>query len=53
MCVISLLCGPWADLWPFYGLYCERFSSLYREKTVYSTTHLAAINRPMDHTGEM
>ena len=50
---MSLLCGPWADLWPFYGLYCERFSSLYREKTVYSTTHLAAINRPMDHTGEM
>ena len=26
MCVTSLLCGPWADLWPFYGLYCERFS---------------------------
>ena len=21
MCVTSLLCGPWADLWPFYGLY--------------------------------
>ena len=26
MCVTSLLCGPWADLWPFYGLYCKRFS---------------------------
>ena len=26
MCVMSLLCGPWADLWPFYGLYCKRFS---------------------------
>ena len=25
-CVTSLLCGPWADLWPFYGLYCKRFS---------------------------
>ena len=24
-----------------------------REKTVYSTTHLTAINRPMDHTREM
>ena len=26
MCVTSLLCGPWADLWPFYGLYCKQFS---------------------------
>ena len=26
MCVTSLLCGPWADLWPFYGLYCKRVS---------------------------
>ena len=26
MCVTSLLCGPWADLWPFYGLYCKRLS---------------------------
>ena len=26
MCLTSLLCGPWADLWPFYGLYCKRFS---------------------------
>ena len=25
MCVTSLLCGPWADLWPFFGLYCKRF----------------------------
>ena len=25
MCVTSLLCGPWADLWPFNGLYCKRF----------------------------
>ena len=24
MCVTSLLCGPLADLWPFFGLYCER-----------------------------
>ena len=21
MCVTSLLCGPWADLWPFMGFY--------------------------------
>ena len=26
MCVTSLLCGPRADLWPFYGLLCKRFS---------------------------
>ena len=25
-CVTPLLCGPWAHLWPFYGLYCKRFS---------------------------
>ena len=41
MCVTSLPCGPWAHL------------PLYREKTVYSTTHKTAINRPMDHKGEM
>ena len=29
-CVTSLLCCPWTDLRPFYGLYCKRFSlSLY------------------------
>jgi len=26
MCVTSLLGVPWADLWPFYGLYSKRFS---------------------------
>ena len=26
--------------------------TLYREKTVYSTTHKTAIKRPMDHTRE-
>ena len=26
MCVTSLLCGPRADLWPFYGCLCKRFS---------------------------
>ena len=26
MCVPSLLCGPRADLWPFYGFLCKRFS---------------------------
>ena len=26
MCVTSLLCGPQADLWPFWGFLCKRFS---------------------------
>ena len=26
MCFTSLLCSPRADLWPFYGLLCKRFS---------------------------
>ena len=26
MCVTSLLCGPRADLWLFYGFFCQRFS---------------------------
>ena len=26
MFVTSLLCGPWADLWPVYGFLCKRFS---------------------------
>ena len=55
MCVTSLLCGPRADLWSFYGFLCKRFSQfkpLYREKTVYIKTHRTAINRPVDHTGE-
>ena len=26
MCVTSLLCGLRAELWPFYGFLCKRFS---------------------------
>ena len=29
MCVTSLLCGPQADLWPFHGVLCKRFSLPY------------------------
>ena len=32
VCVTSLLCGPRADLWPFYGFLCKRFS-LFTKKT--------------------
>ena len=37
MCVTSLLGGPW----PIYGVFmgCTVNGFLYREKTVYSTTH--------------
>ena len=48
MCVTSLLCGPRADLWPFYGFLCKRFS-LYIK--VYIKIHKTAINRPVDHRG--
>ena len=34
MCVTSLLCGPRADLWPFYGFLCKRFS-LYIKTFIY------------------
>ena len=49
VCITSLLCGPRADLWPFYGLLCKRVS-LYIK--VYIKTHKTAINRLVDHTGE-
>ena len=29
MCVTSLLGGPWADLWPFYGLYSKPCKPVY------------------------
>ena len=48
MCVTSLLCGPRADLWTFYGFLCKRFSLYIKVKK----THKTAINRPVDHTGE-
>ena len=35
MCVTSLLCGPRANLWPFYGFLCKRFS-------LYIKTHKSA-----------
>ena len=30
MCVTSLLCGLWPNLWPFRGMYCKLFLSLYK-----------------------
>ena len=46
-CVLHL---SWVVHGPIYGRFmgCK---PLYREKTVYCTTHKTAINRPMDHTG--
>ena len=64
MCYLS---GIWWQLEPLERIY-GRFPSvnpsagsleslnlvdlIYREKTVYNTTHKMTINRPMDHTGE-
>ena len=65
--IVCYLGGIWRRLEPLERIY-GRFPSvnrsgrfagvsnlgktLNREKTVYSTTHKTAINRPMDHTGE-
>ena len=40
MCVTSLLCGPRADLWPFYGFICKRFSPYIK---VWSTGRFMAV----------
>ena len=32
MCVTSLLCGPRADLWPFYEFLCKQFSLYLRRR---------------------
>ena len=44
MCVTSLPCGPRADLWPFYGFLCKRFS-LYIE--VYQGWALLELGLPV------
>ena len=33
MCVTSLLCGPRAELWPFYEFLCKRFGPHRRDVT--------------------
>ena len=35
------------------GFYVNGFSLSIYEKTVYIKTHKTALNRPVDHTGEM
>ena len=54
-CALHLSC---VVLGPIYGRFigCAVngfLSHICREKTVYSTTHLTAINRPKDHTREI
>jgi len=45
-CVTSLLCGPRADLWPFYGFLCKRFFlNLYIERKPFIWTHKTDIFR--------
>ena len=43
MCVTSLLCGPRADLWPFYWFLCKRFS-------LYIKTFIGFNDRFFSHT---
>ena len=42
MCVPSLLCGQWTDLWPFYGLYGKRFSLYIKVRKPYATMPMFA-----------
>ena len=55
-CVLRL---SWVVHGPIYGRFMgcivtgfPPYKPLHREKTVYSTTHKTAINRPVDHPGE-
>ena len=55
-CVLRLSCVVQG---PIYGRFMgcivtgfPPYKPLHREKTVYSTTHKTAINRPVDHPGE-
>ena len=55
-CVLHLSCVVHGPIYGrFMRFYVNGFLSLesYREKTVYIKTHRTAINRPVDHTGEM
>ena len=46
MCITSLLCGPWADLWPVYGYLCKQFS-LYMK--VYQGWELGSTDPPKEN----
>ena len=46
MCVTSLLCGPRAELWPFYGFLCKRVS-LYIK--VYQGWELGSTDPPKEN----
>ena len=44
MCITFLLCGPWADFWPFNELYCKRFSlSLHIERKPWTTQEVGRL----------
>ena len=53
-CVLNLSCVVHGPIYGhFMGFYVNGFLSIYKEKTVYIKTHKTAINRPVDHIGEM
>ena len=43
MCVKSLLGGPRADLWPFYGLYSKRISLYIKVYPQASQAHVTSV----------
>ena len=61
MCVKSLLCGPRADLWPFYGFLCKRLSlyikvnlsECYATMPMFADAHISSLGylcKNMDRT---
>ena len=46
MCVTSLLCSPWADLWPFFGCLGKWFS-LYINVFSHTNLYISNVTRPM------
>ena len=45
MCVTSLLCGPRADLWPFYGFLYQRFYKglSYATMPMFADAHISSL----------
>ena len=49
MCVTSLLYGPRADLWPFYGFLCKRFSLYIKVYQVQALQRSGSIDPPKEN----
>ena len=49
MCVTSLLCGPRADLWPFHGFLCKRFSLYTKVYQVWALQRSGSTDPPKEN----